>query len=128
MFKRWLQSPQLASPIVSPFVFSSERCDDGTCQFGGVCVRSADGQSSACHCEDSCPNVYNPVCGSDGLTHDNDCRLKLAACRRRRNIRVAHNGECGESQMQRDVNLSMVRSIPEALMVSKVSISATSGS
>ena len=28
----------------------------------------------------NCPQIFDPVCGSDGMTYGSDCSLKLAAC------------------------------------------------
>ena len=37
--------------------------------------------SKSHNCMDiNCPQIFDPVCGSDGMTYGSDCSLKLAAC------------------------------------------------
>ena len=64
--------------------------DGAVCPHGGVCIEGR------CLCEDTCPYVFQPMCGNDGKTYDNECLLKLAGCRRRSPISIRHNGECGK--------------------------------
>ena len=64
--------------------------DGAVCPHGGVCIEGR------CSCEDTCPYVFQPICGNDGTTYDNECLLKLAGCRRRSPINIRHNGECGK--------------------------------
>lgn len=40
-----------------------------------------------------CEYVYDPVCGSDRNTYDNDCQLQCMT-RTDASIRIAHRGEC----------------------------------
>lgn len=68
-------------------------CSVHKCQFGAVCVELA----GTAHCEcPKCPAEFEPVCGSDGITYGNECKLKLEACKYRREIKVLYGGPCSE--------------------------------
>ena len=41
-----------------------------------------------------CPKMYNPVCGSDGVTHASNCTMHLAACEQHKEIAFISNGPC----------------------------------
>jgi hypothetical protein len=48
-------------------------------------------------CDDNevCPDTHDPVCGSDDVTHWNECELKSKACDfPELDIRVKHHGPC----------------------------------
>ncbi|XP_063001126.1 agrin [Elgaria multicarinata webbii] len=62
------------------------------CTFGATCV--VKNQEAVCECQQVCQSVYDPVCGSDGLTYGNPCELDAMACALRKEIRVKHKGAC----------------------------------
>ncbi|XP_075061408.1 trypsin inhibitor ClTI-1-like [Mixophyes fleayi] len=41
-----------------------------------------------------CPRNYDPVCGSDQHTYDNECMLCMESRKKNIHIRVAKNGIC----------------------------------
>ena len=38
--------------------------------------------------------MSKPVCGSDGVTYDNECLLQKTACEKNKEIKVVNNGSC----------------------------------
>lgn len=68
-------------------------CGDHACHHGAVCVERA----GTAHCEcPVCPAEFNPVCGSDGISYGNECKLRLESCKHRRDISILYDGPCSK--------------------------------
>uniref|UniRef100_A0A673LCS9 Agrin n=1 Tax=Sinocyclocheilus rhinocerous TaxID=307959 RepID=A0A673LCS9_9TELE len=65
-----------------------ESCNN--CSFGAIC----DAQTGRCVCPKGCLETRQPVCGSDGMTYENECKLNVEACTKQLDLRVVAHGEC----------------------------------
>ena len=73
---------------------SSPFCVDFRCPPGGYCVESVPGRPS-CQCP-TCGGEWDPVCGSDGITYTNPCRLRLEACSKNKSLSIISKGLCSK--------------------------------
>ncbi|XP_018333493.1 agrin isoform X1 [Agrilus planipennis] len=66
-------------------------CSHHVCRFGAVCQEK--NGIAACQCF-TCSSEFQPVCGSDGITYGNICKLKLESCKQQQEIRVMYTAPC----------------------------------
>jgi len=70
--------------------FTGYRCEPGEfCKFPeGICSDAADYTGVCTPIPNACPEIYDPVCGCDGVTYGNACEADRAA------VSVKHPGVC----------------------------------
>jgi hypothetical protein len=66
------------------------------CKNYAKCALKDDGKEECiCPTLSNCPKEIKPVCGQDGVTYINDCFRKVASCKRKKLVQLAHPGACG---------------------------------
>lgn len=84
------QSAVLSSPVSAD---GMGPCRSHACDYGAQCIER--GGRAECECP-VCPAEFDPVCGSDGISYDNECKLKLEVCQHRREIQILYKGVCSK--------------------------------
>lgn len=71
-------------------------CSLNECPHYGICI-VRDGKP-VCECSiEPCPAEYSPVCGSDGITYGNACKLKAHACQNQaKDLQISYQGQCSK--------------------------------
>ena len=75
------------------FAEPSVACQKLDCSLGAVC-RVDEDDVATCQCEFQCSKSVKSVCGSDGLTYDNDCQRLSAQCKLQTKIELVSAGAC----------------------------------
>lgn len=66
-----------------------------SCEFYGVCTVDDQG-STKCGCPSKYTCPKNTLCGSDGLTYGDECKMKTSSCKKKEEITPVHKGSCGK--------------------------------
>ncbi|XP_055958196.1 agrin [Patella vulgata] len=66
-------------------------CRNFKCEYDAECVER-EGQPS-CECK-ICTEQYEPVCGYNGITYENECKLRFENCKFKQNVQIKHRKSC----------------------------------
>ena len=86
------RGPCDVKPTVEPVKPTMDPCFDQTCTYHAECI--VDQGLPMCACPSNCPNTSSPVCGSDGVTYENECAMKSTSCNKQLTINIASRGRC----------------------------------
>ncbi|XP_078366590.1 uncharacterized protein LOC144650724 isoform X3 [Oculina patagonica] len=73
----------------------TDPCDISLCSHPLHFCKVEDGMAT-CACQQVCPLILLPVCGSDGQSYPNNCSLEVEACMTGKDLTVVSMGECDQ--------------------------------
>ncbi|GLD95962.1 hypothetical protein PINS_up004640 [Pythium insidiosum] len=80
-------------------MFDYEKCKSGSSELRvvqqGEC-EDGSGHGAGHNCSSMCSMEFAPVCGSDGMTYDNPCKLAIAQCKTK-TLKLKKRGPCDGS-------------------------------
>ena len=77
----------LICSFIAEIPSSDDPCLLLKCPFHGVC-RVDENDNPVCECITDCPDIDEPVCGSDGKSYSSECVLKSQACQTKTVVQV----------------------------------------
>lgn len=77
-------------------------CFNVHCKYGARC------ETGLCVCPSECPQTYEPVCSTDGLTYINECQMRVNACQKNVELGISFYGECQDKGGPESSELSII--------------------
>ena len=87
-----IQLPNSTATTALPPIFGNDFYPGGTSPNDNNGTFFTDDQQ----CPTFCPQTYEPVCGSDGYTYNNECEVDYAKCNGYDDLYIASSGKCQE--------------------------------
>ena len=69
-------------------------CENDYCSHPGHRCQVVSNQLK-CVCNDACPEIYEPVCASNGITYPSKCDMNSESCKKNEYLTVISEGPCG---------------------------------
>ncbi|CAB4028790.1 agrin-like isoform X1, partial [Paramuricea clavata] len=88
----YTRGPCEVKPTFEPVKPTMDPCFDQSCTYHAECI--VDHGLPKCVCPSNCKNISAPICGSDGVTYENDCAMKRTICTQQLTVTVASRGRC----------------------------------
>merc|ERR1712226_1452489 len=90
--------PTFSAGECEPDLFCDTSIQDQIPDAPGTCRSFILGNPVSSECLEVCPEIFDPVCGTDGVTYSNSCELDRESCLGSQDIEVASDGPCVENE------------------------------